>query len=376
MGVPPDFLNLLRINSATHFRMLLDWPCHAVLFIWPVLLGSAMHWHRLFLWIRIILGFLFIYAALFLYEDEEGVWQNRLEKWRYAVGRKKESSMAGVAQFVRSIAALTGRIFDRLFGYQLISLRGIGVSACYSIASFLLSLQLVSILKLPKAPPMSLETWFQFGLFCILGSIPAFIQKKELWLWGMAVFASTVIPFGRVFDLFALKVGYSLTFGVSTFVVFIFSVSLAFDVLYIALTRWMLRKAAESARLFKIIGVIALNCALGVFLGIGPIILGLIALTIDVKLSGPTWFGVASIGVMLGSLLNLVDILACSAFLLVLIFILLHRLVWPLIERPLYACARFQVIKNKKLLWTAGLVLIFAPKGVALGKWVLARLLG
>jgi hypothetical protein len=63
---------------------------------------------------------------------------------------------------------------------------------------------------------------------------------------------------------------------------------------------------------------------------------------------------------MMGTALNFVDIVACSVFLLLLLFILLHRLIWPVMERPVYACARYGVINKKTLLWFVGSGLILA----------------
>ena len=71
---------------------------------------------------------------------------------------------------------------------------------------------------------------------------------------------------------------------------------------------------------------------------------------------------------------NAIDVIACSVFLVLLIFLACHRLVWPLLHRPLYAVARYGVIKRKALLWAFGAVLVIGPdKNVAVWKWLIDK---
>jgi len=145
-----------------------------------------------------------------------------------------------------------------------------------------------------------------------------------------------------------------------------FGLSFAFDVLYIALTRWMLRQASEITQLYSIVGIILLDCLLGIILFVGPIALGFLLIA---KFHGQAM----SAGIMLVSALNSVDLVACSVFLALMLLMLLHRLAWPLVERPIYACARYGVLRRKKLLWAVGVALILAPQGVAFWNWILGK---
>ena len=62
--------------------------------------------------------------------------------------------------------------------------------------------------------------------------------------------------------------------------------------------------------------------------------------------------------VLFSFVLNSVDVIVGLAALMLALLLLLHRLVWPTVERPTYAMERFGFIKRKKLLWTAGIVLV------------------
>jgi hypothetical protein len=46
--------------------------------------------------------------------------------------------------------------------------------------------------------------------------------------------------------------------------------------------------------------------------------------------------------------------LASSAFLLILLFVLLHKAIWPVLGKLFYALARHEVIRNRKIMASVG----------------------
>jgi len=60
-------------------------------------------------------------------------------------------------------------------------------------------------------------------------------------------------------------------------------------------------------------------------------------------------------------LLNSVDVLVGSSAVIIGVILLIHRLGWPLIERPLYTVQKLNIIKNKKDLYACGMTLIALP---------------
>jgi hypothetical protein len=322
------------------------------------------------------LGCLLIYAAALLREDEEGVYQNRVEEWWIRIMYKRDAALSVSTAFMKGVAGLTGRVFDGLFGKRLFSVRGIGASVCYSAASLFLCGQLLIAFKRQQTVPMSLEMWAYVAMFFLLGSVPAIVDsgRETLWIWGLAVFATLALPIARLFDTLILIRGHTFALGFLGLTIFISGISFGCDVLFIALTRWMLRNASRTTELPKIVGIILIDCLLGIVLAVVPFMFGVLAFISVAKFKWSTSLGIASFYVMFGSALNFVDVIACSVFLILMLLILLHRLIWPVVERPLYAFARYGVIKNKKLLWTLGGALILAPQGVAVSKWVLDKL--
>ena len=67
----------------------------------------------------------------------------------------------------------------------------------------------------------------------------------------------------------------------------------------------------------------------------------------------------AAAAILVSLLFNSLDVLAGSAAFILAALLLLHRLFWPMIQRPLYAVYRFSPIKQKKWLVGIGFGLIF-----------------
>ena len=172
----------------------------------------------------------------------------------------------------------------------------------------------------------------------------------------------------------------------AVFLVLIFVISCGSDFCYIALTRWMLRKASELKNWSGILGIVLLDRLLALILFLGPLILGALAtwklnqnLLTQIRHQGhgfpkidPNQLApgtVVAVMVMLaGPALNTIDFPACSLFFVLMILMLAHRLFWPALEGPIYIFQRYSLIKHKGLLVTVGVSLLFGKSlWVALG---------
>jgi hypothetical protein len=327
--------------------------------------------------LRWLLAAILIYAFFFK-EDADRKLQSRVETWWLRLAYGQDAAFSKATAFLRVLARLTGTVFDRLFGRRLFSFRGLGVSVCYSIASFFLCIQLVVGLS-PKSPgPTSLEVWLLFCLFFLLGSTPAVLRRSDdepLWLWGLAVVAIVFIPLFKFMDFLRQSNQAISATGFAVFLAVIFVISSGSDFCYIALTRWMLRKAAELKHWIGILGIVVLDCLLGLLLFLGPIFFGgLVALKLNPnivtaatanphvvpKIAHPSPGTMIAVGVMLGGpALNTIDFLACSLFFVLMAIMLLHRLLWPILEGPIYVFQRFGLIKRKGWLLAAAVGLLF-----------------
>jgi hypothetical protein len=303
-----------------------------------------------------LLGLVIICAYLFLYEDEEGKVQNKIEEWWIKLSDKQTASRSKVAAFMQEVARLTGSGFDRLFGRSLFPLRIIPISIYLSLAS----LFLLILLTVPGAK-YSAGTSRQaaFGLlfyFLALALLPAFFQNKwVLGVWWMVIPAALLSISG--FLVFAFKTrGARATFYGIGLVVLIFISSLLFDLTYIVMTRRILRRISRIDHIPEILLMVFVNLIALVIPVLAPIHVG-----IWLAKYAPQAGAMVAISFMFNS----IDFLAGFAALLLALILLLHRLFWPAVQRPLYAIYRYAPLnvppKEKKWMWTIGIALLFFP---------------
>lgn len=327
--------------------------------------------------LRWILGILLI-SSVGLKEDSEQRIQSRVESLWLTLAYAQDAAVSKVTAFLRMLARASGGVFDRVFGKKLFSVRGALVSICFSISSFFLCAQLLSFI--PKLPPPSLETWLLMFAFLFLACAPALMrhpEDRDFWIWwGAFVLFIVLRPLLSFADFVRSKqetvAGTAITArGLTVFIVVIFLISTGSDLCYIALTRWMLKKASEIRHWYGIVAIIALDCVLALVLILGPVALGGLLIlkelprdahghfiTTSVPHSSP--LGIFAVGLMLsGPALNTIDALACLVFFFIMAIMLAHRLLWPLLEGPIYAFQRYGLLKHKGWLVTAGAGLLF-----------------
>jgi hypothetical protein len=147
----------------------------------------------------------------------------------------------------------------------------------------------------------------------------------------------------------------SLAANAAIFLPLLFGLSAICDVSFILFTRWTLRRISSS------------NTVRGILLWIFLLLLFLVLIVIAVPLAG---IGVMEHSMLVGGVLlfsvfiNSIDIVVMLATLMIAALFLTHRIVWPLIQRPLYAIQRIEIVdpkewkKRKRSLWVLGVFLI------------------
>lgn len=314
-------------------------------------------------------------CSLGLKEDSEKRIQSRVETLWLALAYAQDAAHSKVTAFFRVLARASGVILDHVFGARLFSVRGILVSVCFSISSFFLCIQLLSLI--PKTPPASFEIWLLMFAFLFLACVPALLRRSEgrdFWIWwGAFVLFIVLRPlFSFVDFLRKTEASGAATVitarGFTAFAVAIFLFSTASDFGYIALTRWMLRKASEATHWYRIVAIVILDCLLALMLVAGPILLGGLLIwnelprgthvtTVAPQATQLTVF--ASALMFSGPALNTIDALACLLFFFLMATMLAHRLFWPVLEGPIYAFQRHGLLKHKGWLVAAGVGLLF-----------------
>jgi hypothetical protein len=156
----------------------------------------------------------------------------------------------------------------------------------------------------------------------------------------------------------------------------------ASDFLFVVLTRRVLQWVGHAESFIRTLASIGLNCVLGVAFCLGPAALGYgTAFAISGRttvipgreayqelsfapFSVPIFAQSLQAAGYVGSLSNVITSLSATVFLLVAMVALAHRLLWPIVERPLYALQQMGIIRRRKLLVTAGILLVGSALGV------------
>lgn len=300
-----------------------------------------------------LLGYLLLYCAVFLYEDDEGKIQNRIEQWWIHLDDARVVAHSRAAAFLQEVARLTVQGFDCFLGKNLASLRFVGVSFCLSIASLLL-LAFFGALRTrhPAGHPL-----FASACFVAFALVPGLNAGRWIGrLWGLGLLLSVLLPISSFLFFIHRTQGVAYIGRGLGYAALAFGVSFACDVSYVALTRWMLRKISTGGRLSEAALMVAVNLLILFVVVIGPVQLGAWVFRY--------WQGGGAV-IILSFCLNAIDFFAGSTALLLALSLLIHRVLWPILEHPLYALQRYQVISNKKLLWGAGLGLAFLPTQMA-----------
>jgi len=308
--------------------------------------------------VAFIVGILFIYIALFLYEDEDGRLEDLIEKWWVKLDDERSAALSLQLVFLRGIAKALTDALDWFFGARIFSGRALLVSACYSLGVSNICVFSLGILQDNRFATIS------YGLLAAL-------------FLGAAGLCSYMAPNGameqRLYDRTCLRVFLWWCVAVptilavrdrSSYFILTFklliavSISFACDVCSISVTRWLLRLFREAEKGLAIVIVSVLNLILSAFFVAIPLVFDSpsrpISITKVTKLGS---------GLQIASM-NIGDIVLASSFFILASLALLHRLVWPIVSRPIYALAHVERGRKKTVFFTIGIALV----GLATGR--------
>jgi hypothetical protein len=298
-----------------------------------------------------------IYAALFLREEEEGQLENRLEQWWQKIRLLHTQATSRETAFLKVVAQITAAGFAKVFGERLLGPKAIAASVSYSMTAVMGALA-VGQYEVRFEPMANAFFWWLIGLsglfFIVLGSLGPFVKtvaRKTVWLVCVLTAAITWAPLADY--AFARHSHGPFLLAPNTYmeVVCMLPLAVGCDFVFIALTRAMLSWAARSNSLVKIAGLAICNSGLAVILVFLPVRVALFYYS-----DSSVWM---SSTLLLIACSNVLELLVSSVAILVAFAMLLHRFLWPLMERPIYALHRHHVFTNqKKLLFFGGVALV------------------
>jgi hypothetical protein len=315
-------------------------------------------WHLLHLIaapVGFLLGLFCILTGILLYPNEEGKIQSTLEDFWLRRAYLEDAALSKHATFMAGVARLETTFLDRVFGHKLLSGRTIGISLSISLASLSIFYMVSGIdeLDLDNIPYEWMSTLIGSIL---LGYACIFLRKRSTFV--------TFVIAGVVCNVWwwikwlwsALSEGddpyLSLTFIVTAVVVV---GSFVCDVIFIVITRRLLRLAGEMTRSWRIVLVVAIDFLLACCLIAGyfnhdsnhkPRFTGLLASILDNQFAYSI------------SVTNFFDAALALLFVLLAVMLLLHRCIWPVLSRTVFKMQDIGTKGRRGILVTVGLAFL------------------
>jgi hypothetical protein len=311
--------------------------------------------------ISAIIGFSFLYMALFMYQDQAGRIQNRLVNLWVRVNARHEEFLSKQSTLIKSSADIAEMGMRWLLGEKLISLQFIVISSCMSIASMGLIIgmafyRLMNIAPLLYVATVSGVLHFFYGVFAA-----RFLFRK-----GRPILASALLL--ALFSLSSAAIVWSIkdgnTLQLDVWLSFVFFAALlgvaaigsVCDLILLLGSRVLFRlmsRTSASAVLF--LGL----CFSLIWLYV--VLDGVLVVVFDTARLGDPFSrlfdvidkedssGIAYPLLGFGLTTNLFNILAASSVVLILLVVLFHRIFWPSAGRVVYALYEWKIFADRKL---------------------------
>jgi hypothetical protein len=285
----------------------------------------------------------FFYAAFALYEDDEQKVQVRLEEFWLQVADQSGKAVRRARNILAVAARLTGRILDRLFGPALISWRA-AFAAGGLFGGSLAITSGVAALALPGGLVERLMSMLAVvtGLLLAFISVnPADPSAPKRGCLGALIVIPSMLLIGKAmnsgipgpFDHIALPLLGALLLGLCNYL------------LAVIVIRWAVAKCETAGTSVRVL-VLLLLVAMAVSTVLGP---GVLALKWSPESKVSTFLIAAGAG-------NVMAGLAVLAFGVVLVLVTIDVMAWPILARTVYPAQRNQIVRNRKLLASLGVL--------------------
>ena len=303
-------------------------------------------------------GILLLWCALFLYENEAGQIENTLDAWWKESAVRAEQSASVLAAFVATVAAATERFLRALFGPALLSVQSLIVSACATIGS----LNAALFYRTGEAP----SRVFMVGAALVVIALASDYCGRRLW--PAVVFTLMTVgtlAYQWVWWTYAPRAPMSSVLNMFTFGTFpvriigpvtvVLMASVGCNMLIIALARWLVRQAESHMSLWRILELLVVSTGVPLAFVWLPVWGPSIAFG-DIRVIPNEWTLIDAVYTGYAS------VPATSVFVVFLalaLSMLLHRLFWGAVRRPLYAIgAKFHLFRQTRLMGLSGLTVL------------------
>jgi len=292
--------------------------------------------------IAALVGIVSLYMWYFFREEEERKAQNNLDTLWLIFDQQRGSVISSHVAVMQSAAKVMTRMLNDLLGKKLLSLRSISVSCCLAFTSVLI-LILLSILltETPEKAGSSVWTLYLAIIGMLLVAFLPSVFDKAIWLTVLTdILIVLFVLAGDIGELFIERTTLGPIFVTTSLTLL---PSIACTILVFAAERRLLRWGSGLKTSRKIVGTLFLNVCIGFGIVLLPI---LISVQLDIRF------------LLTLPILNTFTLILPLVCILLALLMGLHKIIWEVLDRPLYNATRFKIVENKKLLAAMGIALI------------------
>jgi hypothetical protein len=284
-----------------------------------------------------IVGVLSLYLAFFSFKDSEGRSRDRIEDLWARIETEWKTGGSRLIALLRVVAQAADAILDGLLGQRLVSARSFGVSSSYALCGFWLASSL--LLENHDVRIVMLQVVLAtLAFFC--GSCPLLLKGKS----------ATAISLCPCLATPAIALGfYRLPLLQSFFVMLGLLLGFFAGFLTIVVERVQLRRVCTSGQLKGFLLTILLQALL-------PVLLFSLPVVIDLYLGNDTVDTVAEIL----TYLNFSTELILLTFLIALVLVIMHKILWPVLGRFIYSLAQYRIVRMPVVMAALGIICLFA----------------
>jgi len=299
-----------------------------------------------------VAGVLFMWAGLFLKVDEAGEVQRTFERWANGLSGWPDRVGSRRLLILRVAATVSSRVFDRVLGTPLWSIRSLSVIGCVSAG---LGITAWALLGFGGCSALSLgSALVAAGLTSILRRDWPLLAPTVL---GMVVIGAMTYALSRFYSRMEVGLyGFAAITGVLS------------SVVVVALTRRLLQWAARAGSFTAAATVVGTNgCAVILLAYWSPTLLMLVTIANLERFNDANRFGLllflapASVAVTASSLPAIV---ASLLVVVVAAAVVMDQCFWFMFERVVYAAARHKIIDQSRglIILGATLLVVGAPE--------------
>jgi hypothetical protein len=304
------------------------------------------------------------YLAFFLYENEDGIWQNRVEDLWVKVHERAQITDNFFLALFNTVGGTITTLCNVIFGQRRISIQMIATSTNLSLLGCVMTMLLQDMIGVP-----SLVDWREYAVFLsasllLAGFAILAIRCRRRWISLAALLPVILVIVGSLragvhsmharHHFSANNAGFAL--GLPVFLFF----SLACDVLAVSILRRMFSTLSVTLSLRQMLGIAAILIAMiAMLVPVPTLIVHAIATglygqhlpfndTPSSSLFRDTIYWLLETGRHWIFSLNVTTVIYCVIPLLIVVLMVLNKVIWPLVSRLTYSVARNRFLLNRR----------------------------